>query len=69
MNSLSEHTGTDIALAIFHLERALECLDVAGELSAAPYAQMALDSLNGLNLVSAADMYQPAGSAPPAYGK
>jgi len=46
MNAPANHRTMDIASAAFHLRRALAYLDEAGELSAAPHAQMALDTLD-----------------------
>jgi len=45
MNSTGLPSGRELQDARLHLRQALDALDRAGELSAAPYVQMALDLL------------------------
>jgi len=45
MNSTGHESGCELRDARLHLHEALDALDRAGELSAAPYVLMALDTL------------------------
>lgn len=45
MSHPPEPLADDLAQAVRHLRLALVCLDGAGEVRAAPYAQMAIDML------------------------
>lgn len=46
MNIPIDIRAPELEQAMLHLRRALECMDKAGEVSAAAYAQMALDTLD-----------------------
>ena len=47
MTRPSEPFESYLEQAVRHLRLALVCLDAAGEMRAAPYAQMAIDILGG----------------------